>query len=140
MKDDRLRVSVDSTYLAAIGMAAYCFATMEWNAVYCGEKLSPGYVNTVAEKTAGVIARDIVGFTQLVTEQNKQARYQTATNNFAQLVKRRNDLMHATPGTFESGQRLGRSGIPWELADINNIADDFATCSIELNELYYHVL
>jgi hypothetical protein len=59
MKDDRLRVPVDEAYLAAIGMATYCFARMEWDAVYCGEKLKPGFVYTVAAKTAGMIAKDI---------------------------------------------------------------------------------
>ncbi len=67
MKDDRLRVPVDTAYLTTLGMATYCFASMEWNAVYCGERLSPGYVNTVATKTAGRIAKDIVGFAQLIT-------------------------------------------------------------------------
>jgi hypothetical protein len=65
MKDDRLRVPVDTAYLTAIGMATYCFARMEWDAVYCGEKLNPGYVNTVASKTAGRIGSDITDFAQL---------------------------------------------------------------------------
>jgi hypothetical protein len=140
MKDDRLRIPVDKAYLTAIGRATYCFASMEWDAVYCGEKLNPGYVGKVATKTAGMIAEDIVGFAQLITDQGKQARYQTAADAFKRLVKRRNDLVHANPATVGSGQRLVRHGTPWQATEIDGLADDFAACSIELNDLHHHVL
>ncbi len=140
MKDDRLRVSVDAVYSTALGMATYCFAVMEWNAVYCGEKLSPGYVNTVARKTAGMIANDIVGFAPLITDPAKQARYRAAAVEFVRLVKRRNDLMHANPATVGSDQRLVRNGTPWQPDEIDSLADEFTACSIELNELFHDVL
>jgi hypothetical protein len=140
MKDDRLRVPVDVVYLKAIGMATYCFATMEWNAVYCGEKLNPGYVNTVATKTAGVIANDIVGFAQLITDPVTRARYQAAAADFARLVKRRNDLMHANPATVQNDQLLVRNGTPWQPAEVDALADEFAGCSFELNELLHNAL
>lgn len=50
MENDRLRVPVDTAYVAAIGLATYCFARLEWDVVYCGEELSPGYINTVAKR------------------------------------------------------------------------------------------
>jgi hypothetical protein len=140
MKDDRLRVPVDAAYLTAIGIATYCFALMEWNAVYCGQKLSPGYVSTVARKTAGTIGRDISGFDQLVTDQVKQARYRAAAAEFVRLVDRRNDLVHANPATVGSDQRLVRHGTPWQPNEIEDLADAFTACSMELNELYHHVL
>ena len=140
MKDDRLRVPVHAAYLAAIGMATYCFARLEWDAVYCGQKLSPGYVKTVAVKTAGMIAKDLTCFAKLITEPAKQARYQTAAGEFARLVKRRNDLMHATPATVGSDQRLVRHSIPWQPNEIDDLADEFTACSMELNELHHHTL
>ena len=140
MKNDRLRVPVDEAYLAANGMATYCFTQMEWNAVYCGEKLSPGFVYTVGTKTAGRIAKDIIGFAHLITDQTKQARYRTAADEFERLVRRRNDLVHANPATVGSDQRLVRHGTPWQPDDIDDLADEFAACSIELNDLYHNVL
>lgn len=140
MKGDRLRVPVDAAYLAAIGMATYCFASMEWNAVYCGEKLNPGYVNTVARKTAGEIAGDVLGFAELITDQDKRARYEAATGEFRRLVKSRNDLMHANPATVGNEQRLVRHGTPWQPNEIDDLADEFTACSIKLNELFHHVL
>ncbi|NPD69035.1 hypothetical protein HN018_13195 [Lichenicola cladoniae] len=130
---------VDADYLAAIGMATYCFATMEWNAVYCGEKLKPGYVNDVSTKTAGVIANEILGFAPLVSGSIKQASYQAAVSELVALVKRRNDLMHANPATIGNDQRLVRNGIALQISDINDLADDFTACSLKLNELLQHL-
>jgi len=140
MKDDRLRVPVEAAYLAVLGMATYCFAYMEWNAVYCGEKLSPGYVNTVAKKTAGDIARDVAGFAKLITNHHKRARYEAAADEFRRLVKRRNDLVHANPATVGNDQRLVRHGTPWQPNEIDDLADEFTACSMELNELFHHGL
>jgi hypothetical protein len=125
---------------SAIGMATYCFAQMEWNAVYCGDKLDPGFVNTVGTKTAGMIANDIIGFAHLIADHTKQTRYRAAADEFARLVRRRNDLMHANPATVGSDQRLVRHGTVWQPNEIDDLADEFAACSIELNELYHHVL
>lgn len=140
MENDRLRVPVDSAYVAAIGLATYCFARLEWDAVYCGEKLSSGYINTVAKKTAGTIAQNITKFAYLIVDQNKRTRFQAATGQFVRLVERRNDLMHANPATVGGEQRLVRHGTPWQLSEINDLADEFTACSMELNELYHLVL
>ncbi|MFK4047350.1 hypothetical protein ACI2KH_20555 [Roseomonas mucosa] len=140
MKDDRLRVPVDPAYLMSLGQAIYCFASLEWNAVYCGEKLSPGYVYTIAKKTAGKIANDLAGFADLIADNNKRSRYQAAVREFDRLVDRRNDLVHANPATIGCDQRLVRKGTPWQPNDIDDLADEFTVCSIELNELFHHIL
>lgn len=140
MKDDRLRIPADAPYLAAIGRATYCFAILEWNAVYCGEKLRPGYGGTVGRKTAGTIAKEVAGCAALVTDPGTYVRYVAATAEFSRLVRCRNDLMHANPATVGGDQRLIRHGIPWQPDEIDDLADQFAACSIELNELHRHVI
>lgn len=140
MKDDRLRFSVDAAYLSALGYATYCFARMEWDAVYCGQNLSPGYINTVALKTAGTISNNIKKFGQLITDPGKRASYDAASDEFARMVGRRNDLMHSNPATVNSEQRLVRHCTPWQLKDIEDLADEFAACSMELNKLRHQVL
>lgn len=140
MKDDRLRVSVDAAYLTAIGTATYCFARMEWDAVYCGEKLSPGYVNMVGRKTAGMIGRNIGGFARLIANHVTRARYRAAVDEFVRLVARRNDLVHANPATVGGDQRLVRHGNPWQPHEIEDLADEFTACSLELNDLHKYVL
>lgn len=140
MKGDRHRIPIDGDYLKAIGTAVYCFATLEWNAVYCGEKLSPGYVGKLAKKTAGKIATDVAKFESLISDPNKRARYRTATSEFVRLAKSRNDLLHSNSATVGHEQRLVRQGKPWQANEIDDLADEFAACSIELNELYHKVL
>lgn len=44
MKDDRLRVPVDHGYIEALGRAAYVFATLEWDAVWCCERMQSNYI------------------------------------------------------------------------------------------------
>lgn len=141
MKDDRLRVPVEPDYLVSIGRATFCFAGLEWNAVTCGGKLSPGFINTVAKMTAGKIADEIVEFGPLIKDEAKRTRYQAAVGEFKRLVKRRNDLVHSTPATtVDNEQRLFRFGKPWQPAEIDDLADEFTACSSELNELFHHVL
>lgn len=139
MKGDRRRIVVDDAYLKAIGAAVYSFAILEWNAVYCGEKLKPGYLRKVARKTAGCIAKDVTKFAPRIKDSDKRARYRAAVE-FTRLVGRRNNLVHANPATIGNEQRLYRRGKAWQLCEINELADEFAICSIELNELYYRVL
>lgn len=58
MKDDRGRGPVKTEYVHALGLAAFCFASCEWQVVWCCEKIRSGSLNTiVGEKmTAGEIA------------------------------------------------------------------------------------
>ena len=140
MKGDRLRVPVDQDYLAAIGRATYCFARLEWVAVYCGNKLKSGYVNCVAKKTAGQVSKDIKRFASRSTDNSKRVRYEAAVDEFDRLVCRRNGLMHANPGTAGIDQRLFRHGAPWQPSDIDDLADEFAACENELNELFHKIL
>lgn len=62
-----VEVVADDAYLKAIGTAVYCFAILEWSAIYCGEKLKSGYIRRVRKKTAGCIAkpRMLLGLRQL---------------------------------------------------------------------------
>jgi len=59
MKDDRLRVQMDSLYAEAIGRAVFVFSRLEWDAIWICEKVTPGYSNQLGVKTAGKIANDL---------------------------------------------------------------------------------
>lgn len=98
-------------------------------------------MNTVAPDTAGKIARKVASFALRIADQNKRTRFKTAADEFVRLVDRRNDLVHANPATAADGeQRLVRHGIPWLPSEIDDLADEFAACSKELDELHHHVL
>ncbi len=99
MKDDRLRVPIDDEYLRAVGLALFGFARLEWSAVYCCEKINSGYLNNVALKTAGQIAIDLIANAKNHPDVAIQLSLGAASTNFQSLVKQRNDLVHANPGT-----------------------------------------
>src|SRR4051812_13110543 len=116
MKDDRFRVPVEDDYVAAIGRAAYIFAGLEWNAVWCCDCLRAGYVNTVTRKAAGNIACDLLcefKNSTRITDPVLCTECINAGTEFKRLVKVRNDLLHAKPGTAPGlgrDQRLFRNG------------------------------
>lgn len=141
MKDDRLRVPIDDPYLHAVGLALICFARAEWAAVYCCEKMDPGYIGTVGKKSAGQIATDLVARAAAHPDPAVVATLSPAADEFKRLVGIRNDLMHANPGTAPNGdQRLFRKGSEWTIPAVDDAADEFTANSIILNDHYHNVL
>lgn len=142
MKGDRLRVPVEDAYVAALGRAAYVFSSAEWNAVYCCEKLETGFVQKAAKLTAGQIADKLLSLMKKrpATVPDWQ-RCIDAAAEFKRLTGRRNDLMHANPGTAPNGeQQLFRHGAQWTTNAVDDVADEFAANGISLNDIYYRVL
>lgn len=142
MKDDRLRISVEPAYIASIGRATFAFATLEWNAVWCCEKIAPGSIDTLPDKTAGVIAREFVKQVKQMPSTPDRARLLAAAEDFKALVEDRNGLMHGKPGTdtTDGGQCLFRHGKAWTIDTIDAAGDRFTECSIQLNEMLYGFL
>jgi hypothetical protein len=140
MKDDRLRVTVDEVYAEAIGRAAYVFAILEWNAIWCCERLEKNYLNTIDRKTAGMIADDFVRLVEQASPQ-LQADCLKPAEEFKRLVWGRNAILHGKPGTAPGGeQRLFSGGKIWTPEMINDTADEFSVCSSSLNALLYNQL
>lgn len=119
-KGDRLLIPVDAPYSNSLGIALIAFARLEWMAVYVVQKIgekghnpktSPTYVNTVSKKTAGQIADDLVNGANGLTDPQLRTQVKLRADDFKALTRRRNDLMHANPGTSRNGeQRLFRNG------------------------------
>lgn len=141
MKDDRLRVPIDDPYLHAVGLAVICFARLEWNAVWCCERLDPGYLTTIAKKTAGDIANDLIARVAKHADPAVVASLAPLTAKFKHLTGVRNSLMHANPATAPNGdQRLFRHGTEWTIAMVDDAADAFTENSLGLNHHLHHVL
>lgn len=60
--NDRLRSPVKDDYAEALGRVAYAFATLEWQVVWCSEKIKPGSLRRFVgeELTAGKIAKRFI--------------------------------------------------------------------------------
>ena len=138
MKDDRLRVPVDDPYVVALGQITYGFAVLEWNAVWCAERLNPGFIANLKKKPAGTIARELVALLNRIADPTVKAACEPPVNDFLKLVDTRNGILHGKPGTApDQSQRLFRHGTAWHTADLHDAADEFAECSVRLNALLY---
>jgi hypothetical protein len=140
MKDDRLRVPVEANYVHAIGLATFAFTRLEWDAVWCCERIAPGVIHSLADRTAGSVAKKLVELAE-GRSANVTDDLLDASKKFEELVRLRNGLVHAKPGTdHDQGQRLFRDGEAWTIDAINDAADAFTECSLRLNAILYSSL
>ena len=140
MANDRMRIPQDSAYFHAIGLAAVAFARLEWNAVWCCERLQAGYITTIEaeRKTAGRIGQDLLMLFSRVADVELSNRIQAYAVEFQKLVLDRNGLLHGKPGTASNGdQRLFRHGTVWTIEAINSFSDRCVTAGQPLNALLY---
>ena len=142
MKDARLRQAVKQDYLLALGHATYCFALCEWQVVWCSEKLHSGSVTRfVGEKLeAGKIAKRFLDLTRNMPPSCEREKLKALASRFAALVGRRNEIVHGKPCTGPSGESRLSAGSVIEIPDLENAADEFSQCSIELGEQFYGLL
>ncbi len=133
MTDERLRISVHPSYTAAIGVAVYCFASLEWNAVWCCERIEPGSIDTLDERTAGRVADTLIHLVKRLADSPEKTELEDAAADFRFLVGTRNNLVHAKPGSGPDGaQGLFRHGDYWTISELEAVADAFAKCAMRL--------
>ncbi len=142
MKNDRLRCPVEKSYVEAIGLAAYTFSRLEWQVIWCMEKIRPESIHKVVgeEMTAGTIAKKFIDATRNMPKSEEREKLKTLSQRFMELVQIRNNIMHGKPCTSPEGeQRLSGKSII-EVVDLENAADDFTECAGKLNTLFYGYL
>jgi hypothetical protein len=143
MSDERKLTPQDADYFQAIGLAVVAFARAEWNAVWCCERLRPGYINSIEpkRKTAGDIAGDLTKlFTRIVDSQLRLKAVPFA-EEFRLLALERNGLLHGKPGSNDAKQqRLFRHGDEWTIAKVNAFSDRCVLAGRPLNALLYNEL
>jgi hypothetical protein len=143
LDNDRLRVPPDSEYFHAIGLATVAFARLEWDAVWCCNRLEPSYINSIEprRKTAGIIANDLVKLFSQVSDVRFASRISPFAAEFVEVVKERNGLMHGKPATAPNGdQRLFRHGAEWTVDAVNAFSDRCVRAGMPLNALLYDEL
>lgn len=134
----RYRIPVAPEYISALGLATYAFARLEWNVVWCCERLSEGIIHEFPDKTAGHIAQRFVDLVEKMPSGALAQNCAKEAQEFRSLVKVRNDLVHAKPATGQDGeQMLNRDGEWWTVQKIEAAADAFADCSLRLNALLH---
>jgi hypothetical protein len=142
MKDDRKRQPIKPDYVEALGMATYCFASCEWQVVWCCEKIRPGSLTKIVseEMTAGKIAKHFIDVSRNMPKSKERQELSEAAQEFSRLVVERNNILHGKPCTGPSGEvRLsGREVI--EIDALEDAADSFSECGEKLNRLFYGFL
>lgn len=135
MKGERHKISVDRDYTSALGLAVYCFASLEWNAVQCCDRIERGSIDKLEERTAGRVADTLLHLVNGLDASPTQRELQLAATDFRFLVGTRNNLVHAKPGMARDGsQGLYRHGDHWTIAEMESVADTFAACSKRLSQ------
>ncbi|WP_414446783.1 hypothetical protein AB4851_08325 [Burkholderia sp. 22PA0099] len=140
MSDDRKRVPQNAEYFQAVGLATIAFARLEWDAVWCCERLDPGYINRIEpdRKTAGRIAGDLENYFARIVDDALKEKSVPLALEFGAVTRERNGLMHGKPGTAENGdQRLFRNGDEWTIEKVNEFADRCVRAGEPLNALLY---
>jgi hypothetical protein len=141
MKDERLIIKVDPDYASALGLAVYCFASLEWNAVRCCEWIEPGSIEALEDRTAGRVADTLVHLVKRIRSNEEQLELENAAADFRFLVGTRNNLVHAKPGSAPGGApALFRHGDQWTLDELQGVADAFASCSMRLDRVLHGLL
>jgi hypothetical protein len=145
MANDRLRVPVEADYVAAIGLFTYAFARLEWDAIWCCERMKPGYIHDLAKKTAGKIAHDLLTLFEKHPDPAIREVGLPAAMVFTGMVEIRNSLVHGKPftaGDEKRSQRLSRHGYNegWTIDTINVATDSFVRAAGNLNHMLYHEL
>ncbi len=127
---DRLRVPVERDYISALGMAVFAFARLEWAAVWCCERIAPNSINNTLPRMAGDLAHKLTELAATLPPSSEQIDLSEAAAEFKNLVRTRNALLHATPGSTDEGaQRLFRDGESWTVDMIDDAADAFTACN-----------
>jgi hypothetical protein len=142
MKDDRLRSPVKKDYVEALGRAAYTFTSLEWQVVWCAEKIRPGSIGRIVgqEMTAGTIAKKFSDLTRNMPSSSDREALKSLASKFMELVDKRNNIMHGKPCTGPNGEARLSGEAVIEIPDLENAADDFVECSSQLNSVFYGFL
>ena len=122
---------IDDAYAQALGNAVFAFARLEASAVRSCERLRPGSLAELDDRTAGRIADILLALLRQVASPDERAI--AAAIRFQALVRSRNNLVHAKPGRDHDGQvRLLRDGDAWSRDEMLSIASAFLECSTNL--------
>jgi hypothetical protein len=122
----------------------YNFAMLEYHIAHIIERLKPGYLQEYIsqKKMAGDVAKDFVeeiGRAKHAAETKLTAIY----NTFVDLKDRRNQLLHANPGTAPGGAqelRYQQADIAWDLDTVCKAATDFEAAAVRAIELLHGAL
>jgi hypothetical protein len=149
------RVPFDPDYTALVGRAVYVFAYYEWSVIYLIEQFKSGFVARYcrgAPMTSGQVRKEleaITGDAAIVYTKVSKADLQAACSRFADLIEKRNALIHAHPITDSDGSQIlnyqARADRPlpdmkWPVASVHDVLEKFDAAACDTNDLLHRLL
>ncbi|MEO1081757.1 MAG: hypothetical protein AAFY29_19520 [Pseudomonadota bacterium] len=106
------------------------------------EKIRPDSIRKVVgeEMTAGRIAKRFAEATRNMPRSEERQALQRLAQQFTELVKIRNNIIHGKPCTSPAGKQRLSGGEIIEIEYLKNAADRFSECAEKLNKLFYGFL
>jgi hypothetical protein len=150
----QLRVPLDPKYTSVVGKAIYVFAYYEWAIIYIIEQYKSGFVLQYCREktmTSGVVKDKLQAIVNdLGTDFTKvsQNELQACCAKFAQLIVKRNALIHAHPITDSDGSQIlnyqskPSNPLPdmkWPVAAVSQALSEFDAAACEANALLYRL-
>ena len=147
----KTRVPFNKDYVELLGTAVYLFAYYEWTIIYIIERLDPGFVAEYSREKAmtsgGVLNRFKKALGQDVGGHDAdRSALRSCSDEFAELVLRRNALIHAHPITDIDGSQILNyqskpskpiSDMKWKNVDIKKLVEKIDAAACRANELLH---
>jgi hypothetical protein len=133
MEGHRLRQPGEAAYLSEIGRTIWVFSILEWNAVWCCERLQPDCLPEISARTAGVVATRLRTLSRALPLSLERDELIADAEELVALVHQRNRLIHGRPCTSDGEARLSGGDFIWTAKRLQDAADAFSACSAKLN-------
>ena len=129
---------IDDQYVALIGRALYNFAYAEWEIIYLGSLLLPGFLNREAGNDSHTIAREF----SLLSQGGRFPELVDIANRFTIAEEKRMEFLRATPITGPLGAQIlkdsGQSQVQqWDLQTVTAFTSELETLATYSDVLYY---
>ena len=149
------RVPYEPSYTALVGTAVYVFAYYEWALIYLIQQFKPGFVGRYSRgkpMTSGGVRAEleaVLADPATVYSKVSKLELQACCTLFAQLIDKRNALIHAHPITDQDGsQILNYQTAPnrplpdmkWPTASVEAVLGEFDAAACDANALLHRLL
>ena len=150
----KTRIPFDKDYVKLVGIAVYLFSYYEWAIIYIIEKLEPGFVAEYCRKskkpmTSGDVSKRFKGALQNSGGHTAdKAALKRCSREFANLIQKRNALLHAHPITDIGGAQIlnyqGKlskpiSDLKWTNDEIKRFIKEIDEAACRTSKRLHHV-